>query len=270
MFKELQRKHFPDVVQFISDIGMNQTKHVDTKILMRKKKLVAPSICINLNLFNDHDGIICQFSSLACCETLHYDLRFPVLLPRDDFVVNLLVKHHHVIEGHGGIQQTLTSVRLHYWIPKLGKLVPQVVKSCDNCKEYYSKRYHVPHSPPLPDFRVMGAEAFTFVGVDMTGHYFVKVGADVVKRFVILFSCCSTRAMHLEVVEDASAEAFCRCFLRFVSRRGSPRLLISDNGSNLVHFSKDLLSISDSSFTKYLLVKDRVEWKFIPVYGWHL
>ena len=67
------------------------------------------------------------------------------------------------------------------------------------------------------------------------------------------------------MVEDASAEAFSRCFLRFALRRGSPRLLISDNGSNLVHFSKDLLSISDSSFTKDLLVKDRVEWKFIPV-----
>ena len=42
-------------------------------------------------------------------------------------------------------------------------------------------------------------------------------------------------------------------------------MLISDNGSNLVHFSKDLLSISNASFTKDLLIKERVEWHFIPV-----
>ena len=40
---------------------------------------------------------------------------------------------------------------------------------------------------------------------------------------------------------------------------------MSDNGTNLVHFSKDLLSISSTSFTKDLMIKERVEWKFIPV-----
>ena len=40
---------------------------------------------------------------------------------------------------------------------------------------------------------------------------------------------------------------------------------MSDNGTNLVHFSKDLLSISDASFTKDLMIKEQVEWKFIPV-----
>ena len=42
-------------------------------------------------------------------------------------------------------------------------------------------------------------------------------------------------------------------------------MLVSDNGTNLVHFSKDLLSISNDAFTKDLLIKERVEWKFIPV-----
>ena len=75
----------------------------------------------------------------------------------------------------------------------------------------------------------------------------------------------SKRAIHLEVVEDASAEAFCRAFIRFSSRRGVPNLIISDNGTNLKHFSQDLLSMSNSSFTKDLLSKEKVDWKFIPV-----
>ena len=50
-----------------------------------------------------------------------------------------------------------------------------------------------------------------------------------------------------------------------MSKGGNPKLLISDNGSNLTHFSKDLLSISQDSFIKDLLLKHRVEWHFIPV-----
>ena len=99
--------------------------------------------------------------------------------------------------------------------------MPQIIKSCSNCKIYFSQRYHVPSSPPFPTFRVSDVDPFTFCGVDMTGHFFVKVGTDAVKRFVILFSCCSSRAIHEEVAEDASAEAFVRCFVRFVGRRGS-------------------------------------------------
>ena len=67
------------------------------------------------------------------------------------------------------------------------------------------------------------------------------------------------------MVEDASAEAFCRAFIRFSSRRGVPKFIISDNGTNLKHFSEDLLSMSESAFTKDLLSKEHVEWKFIPV-----
>ena len=42
----------------------------------------------------------------------------------------------------------------------------------------------------------------------------MKSGTETVKRFVILFACCSSRAIHVEIAEDSSAEAFARCFLR--------------------------------------------------------
>ena len=119
-----------------------------------------------------------------------------------------------MVGGHAGVQQTMNSVRTKFWIPKLGQIVPQIIKSCASCKIYFSQRYHVPSSPPLPKFRVSDVDPFTFCGVDMTGHFFVKVGTETVKRFIILFACCSSRAIHVEIAEDASTEAFARCFLR--------------------------------------------------------
>ena len=43
------------------------------------------------------------------------------------------------------------------------------------------------------------------------------------------FSCCVTRAIHLELVRDLTAETFLCSFRRFVARRGAPSLIVSDN-----------------------------------------
>ena len=152
-YKELQTKFYSDVIEYLKEIGVTPAKHIDTKRIMREKKLVAPSICLSLNLFIDSDGIVRLHTSLADCETLPYDLRFPILLPRDDHVTRLLMRHYHTKNGHAGVQQTLSSLRLNFWIPKLGKIVSQVIKSCSDCRMFFSKHYHVPNPPPLPDFR---------------------------------------------------------------------------------------------------------------------
>ena len=49
------------------------------------------------------------------------------------------------------------------------------------------------------------------------------------KAYVALFTCCVTRAAHLELVEDLSACVFRRCLRRFIARYGAPALIVSDN-----------------------------------------
>ena len=151
------------------------------------------------------------------------------------------------------------------WIPKLGKIVKKLIHDCARCKLHKGSKYHIPKSPPLPNFRVEDADPYTFVGVDMTGHFWVKIGEETVKRYIIIFTCATSRAVHLEIARDASAKAFANCFIRFTSKCGSPRLMISDQGSNLKSFAKDLVDISEDSFTKNTLIKKGVEWKFIPI-----
>ena len=189
-FGELQSIYFSEELAFLSNIQNHATKDSFTKRIVRQNKLVAPSLCIDLNLFLDQDGLIRLFVSLANSEHINYNTKFPIFLPREDQVTRLLVMDFHVIAGHFGVQQTLNSVRTRFWIPKLGKVVPQIIKSCINCKIYISQCYHVPLSPPLPKFRVSDVDPFTFCGIDMSGNLFVKYGTETVKRFVILFACC--------------------------------------------------------------------------------
>ena len=53
----------------------------------------------------------------------------------------------------------------------------------------------------------------------------------------------STRAIHIEVVNDLTTDAFICALLRFISRRGPVQELNSDNGSNLVGADSELKDI---------------------------
>ena len=51
------------------------------------------------------------------------------------------------------------------------------------------------------------------------------------KCYIALFTCASTRAIHLELTPDLSTNSFIRVLKRFIGRRGFPGLIISDNGT---------------------------------------
>ena len=79
-----------------------------------------------------------------------------------------------------------------------------------------------------------GPVAFTHVGVDLFGHFYVVRGRSTVKRYGCIFTCFSTRAIHIEVLESLETDAFINGFRRFCSRRGQPKTVRSDQGTNLV------------------------------------
>ena len=49
------------------------------------------------------------------------------------------------------------------------------------------------------------------------------------KVYTTLFTCGVTRAIHLELVPDLSAETFKQTLKKFTARRGTPSLMVSDN-----------------------------------------
>ena len=60
------------------------------------------------------------------------------------------------------------------------------------------------------------------------------------KAYICLFVSFSVKAVHLEAVTDLTTKRFLAALLRFISRRGNPYEIVSDNGSNFTGAAKNL------------------------------
>ena len=90
------------------------------------------------------------------------------------------------------------------------------------------------------------APAFSYIGLDYVGPLFVKSTSEEERKvWICLFTCCSTRVVHFEVVPNMTSEAFLRCFKRFVARRSRPSLVVSDNAKIFKSASKELEKITN-------------------------
>ena len=191
----------------------------------------------------------------------------PTLLPSRHPFVDLLIFHVHVQIKHSGISDTLSTLRGRYWILKGRQAVKRVLHSCVVCSRFEGLPYSSVKSPDLPDLRVSEDAPFTNTGIDFAGplYTFETSSADCEsnKAYVCLFTCASTRAVHLELARDLSVSTFLRLFRRFVSRRGLPTTLISDNAKTFKASSQIIAKIARSSEVIHFFNNHRITWKFI-------
>ena len=96
----------------------------------------------------------------------------------------------------------------------------------------------------LPAHRVIPGRAFAKTGCNFAGPMQFKTrsgrGAKTEKVWICYFVCLATKACHIEPVTALSTDALLAAFRWFISRRGKPSDLHSDNGSNF-HGADNLL-----------------------------
>ena len=213
-------------------------------------------------------GLVENEGSLRCVERLDHselevDARRPVILPRDHKYTTMVVEDCHERVMHSGVRATLAEVRSRYWVPKGRQHVKKVLSKCVTCRGLEGRAYSAPPTAMLPDFRVKEAPAFTKVGVDFAGPLYVKAQAGGMRKvYIALFSCCVSRAIHLELVEDLSAEAFRRALRRFAARRGTPTLIVSDNAKTFQATEKALNNLFSHPDVVSELDRKKIEWRF--------
>ena len=119
-------------------------------------------------------------------------------------------------------------------------LVRSVLNRCITCKKLNAKPM-TQQMAPLPKCRLTAYEPpFSFTGMDLFGPIYVKHGRGTAKRWCCLFTCLTTRSVHLEVVNSMDTDEFIMCLRRFINRRGDVKELRCDNGSNFVGSEREL------------------------------
>lgn len=213
--------------------------------LKGSKPLKASSSILAMNPFIDDQGILRVGSRIARA-TLAYDTKFPILLPHNHHFTNILIIYEHKRHLHAGVQTTLTAIRQRFWIIKGKSTVKKILNKCVTCFRFKPK-FITQQMAELPASRVTPCRPFLISGTDFAGPFLIKDGRlrnrRLVKAYICIFVCFSTKAVHIELVGDLTTESFLNAFKRFVSRRGLCTDVYSDNGTNFVGANNELKEI---------------------------
>ena len=234
----LQAAHFTDVQRYFADPA----------------NIKIPNLVKQLNLIADRGIVKCAGRMRG--SNLSDGAKFPILLPTNSSFTNMLIDFHHLINLHAGINYVLSSIRNKFWIVKGRQRVKSRINKCITCKRYQARPISMPTVAQFPKFRVEDSSPFKVCGVDYTGPFNVKHSQELHKVWICLFTCMSTRGVHLELVGGADTETFILAFHRFIARKSCPSLMISDNAQ--------IFRTASEHLSRY-----RIEWKFIPARAPH-
>ncbi|KAK3507778.1 hypothetical protein QTP70_000334 [Hemibagrus guttatus] len=190
----------------------------------------------------------------------------------------LLVEHYHDRVKHQG--RVFTESAIHnagYWIVGVKKLINSILHKCVMCNKLRGKITEQKMAD-LPIDRLSTEPPFTYVGLDVFGPWTVvarrtRGGQAQSKRWAVLFTCMSTRAIHIELIDCMDSSTFINALRRFFALRGPVKQIRSDCGTNFVGACKELeivLTDSQQPSVKRYLGGEGCSWVFNPPHASHM
>jgi transposase InsO family protein len=169
--------------------------------------------------------------------------------------------------GHLGREAVVNELRQRYWIVGIRAVVKKTWLQCQHCKNQRAKAIP-PEMGQLPTERLeVCTRPFSNTGMDYFGPMAVTVGRSRQKRYGALFTCLSTRAVHVEIAHSLDTGSAIMAIRRFAARRGIPEKIFSDNGTNFHGAERELREsleqLNQQQITQDLAIKG-IQWIFIP------
>ncbi|XP_041988165.1 uncharacterized protein LOC121739697 [Aricia agestis] len=194
------------------------------------------------------------------------EMKNPVILDGRHPFTRLLVARVHARAGHGSRERVVNDLRQKFWILKLRPTVRSIIHNCAFCRMRRA-RPKIPQPRDLPPER-LGAfqRPFSYCGLDCFGPMIVTIGRRHEKRWGALFTCLTTRAVHLELVATLSTDSALMAMRRMAARRGWPAVMYSDIGTNFRGADVEL----QRAYAEWvpamteLGLTHRMQWKFTP------
>jgi len=127
----------------------------------------------------------------------------------------------------------------------------------------------------LPPERLANVAPFTNTGLDIFGPFMVQDGVTTRQRkadrkvWAVLFTCLSSRAIHIEVISSMDTNAFKNALRRFFALRGTCKSIRSDQGTNIIGAQNQDMDKVSLDELKSHCDKNGIEWKMNPPHASH-
>lgn len=246
--------------------------HEDIQMLHKKGTVEKRNQLYQLSPMYNEDKLICLDGRIKAAMVAE-SVKHPIILDSKHKFTELLIQHYHERCHHVGHDLVCNELRQKYWIINIGAAVKRCFNNCQLCKVRKPKS-RIPLMGQLPKTRMsIYARPFTFCGVDYFGPIEIKIGRRIEKRYGVLFTCLTVRAIHLELAASLDTDSAIMAIRRFVARRGCPKELHSDNGTNFKGADKELtnqlLQFDQSKLEREMTTRG-ISWHFIPPRSPHM
>ena len=188
---------------------------------------------------------------------------YPVYLPVRSFLTGKIMEHCHLRTLQGGVDITMTEVRRKYSVLKLRQLVKRIRHRYHGCRRFHVKAFNQPPPGLRPEDRTKTARPFEIIGIDYAGPISYRIiSKSQGKAYILLIACSLTRGIYIEVVKEITTEEIMSKLKDFISRRGRPRVIYSDNAITFQAAAGRIRKIMQSEKLNDLLAKNEIKWKF--------
>lgn len=229
-----------------------------------------------LNPFYDNMHQVLRVGGRLQEAQLPFDQTYPVILPSPhvsrlqdihESISARLIMNVHERHGHMGADWVLHALRTEgFWLLRGKQSVRKVISRCVACQKA-AKGQAAQIMGDLPSYRLeAGVKPFSYVGVDAAGPVYLKQRkgeSGQRKSYVFLFTCLTSRAVHLELAVDQTAETLIQCFRRLIARRGMIAEVLSDNHKTNIRAEKEIQVLLEKAKDS----NSDLKWRYTPEYG---
>ena len=205
---------------------------------------------------------------------LNHDVQPPavIILPSKSRIVLAYVRFIHCRDGHFGGSYLRSVLSEEFHIFGLSSMVRSIVRRCVACCKAQGRPL-CPRMADLPTARIEAVgRPFVHCGLDVFGPFYVQERRSVLKRYGVVFSCLTSRAVHFEVIFSLTTDSFINSFRRFQARRGNSFEIYCDNGTNFVGACRELeAGMREVNKVAVLdrMAEEGIRWHFRPPHASH-
>ncbi|XP_062713943.1 uncharacterized protein LOC134290763 [Aedes albopictus] len=261
LIRQAQQDAFPDEIAILR-------KHDQQTVSLPKS-----SVLHNLTPWLDAGGLLRMRGRISSCEYATEDAKNPIIMPRHHHATRLIITDYHHKFHHMNHETVVNELRQKYRIPRVRSAYFTVRKSCQKCKND-SSTPRPSIMADLPKARLAAySRPFTFTGIDYFGPIEVMTGRRREKRWGMIATCLTIRAIHIEVVNSLTTDSCIMAIRNFMSRSGIPQAFYSDRGTNFVGANRTLNEIFEAIDHEGIMnefVTTETTWHFNPPTAPHM